>query len=289
MFATQAASSWRPDQNACKLTDLLDTRPPRTENAPLDFPTTRSILDRAEDWVQQFGKTLRSPSQVPVLNSFRWEHPDKDAGSAQVAKAVRAISGLRAALHLADSGYTVEAGTLLRTVADFTAEIEYLGEALIEGRLTADQQKFVEQHFAPFPEDPDELAAREREYYIGRKDVAKASRRLFEKWGGKPEEYDKIAAYLHKGYDSFVHGANESAMQLFTGRTRTFMLRGHESQRHICMTKVAVAGKLKAFLNALRLMAMSRNDQTMHDAIRTAFNELDKSEEDSGAPCGGLT
>lgn len=254
----------------------------------MDFPITRAILDQAEDWVQGFAKALPPPTRVPVLDSFRWEHPEKDASTAQVAKAVRAVSGLRAALHLADAGYTVEPAALLRTVADFTAEIEYLGEALVEGRLTADQQKFVEQHFAPFPEDPDELAEREREFYIGRKDIAKASRRLFEKWGGNIEQYDRIAAYLNKGYDSFVHGTNESAMQLYSGRTGDFMLRGHESPRHVCMAKVAVAGKLKAFLNALRLMAMSRKDQATHDAIREAYCHLDASEEDSGLPCSGL-
>lgn len=254
----------------------------------MDFPVTRSTLDLAEGWVHELAGALEQPVKIPIAGNFRWEHPKKDADSVQVAKAVRAVSGLRAALQLADFGYVVECATLLRTVADFCAEIEYLGEALVEGRLTADQQKFVDQHFAPFPTDPDELAAREREYYVGRKDMEKARRRLFTKWGGGTSELDKIAAYLNKGYDSFVHGSNGSAMELFSGRTSAFMLRGHESTYHICSTKAAVAGKLKEFLNALRLMALTRGLENMNDNILLAFSNLDASEEDSAAPCKQL-
>ncbi len=254
----------------------------------MDFPVTRTVIDRAEMWVHELASSLEPPIKVPVLNSFRWEHPQKDASAAQVAKAVRAVSGLRAALQLADLGYTAECGTILRTVADFSSEIEYLGEALLEGRLTSDQQKFVEQHFAKFPTDSDELAAREREYFIGRKDIANARRRLFKKLDGPTDEVDKIVAYLNKGYDSLVHGSNESAMQLYSGRTAAFMLRGQESALHICSAKVAVAGKTKEFLNALRLMALTRGHRLMNDAIRAAFIELDTSKEDAGQLCLGL-
>ena len=261
---------------------------PLADTMTMDFPVTRETIDHAEQWVHELAKLLSPPVKVTVQGTFRWEHPERDASSAQVAKAVRAVSGLRGAMHLADLRHTAECATLLRTVADFSAEIEYLGEALLEGRLTDDQSRFVDQHFAPFPSDPDELAAREREYYIGRKDMAKARSRLFTKWGGDAKELDKIAAYLNKGYDSFVHGANGSAMELFTGRTTSFMLNGHESNRHICMAKASVAGKVKEFLNALRLMALSRHIEQMNNEIRAAFQKLDESGEDSVEGCAGL-
>ena len=235
---------------------------PLADTMTVDFPVTRETMDHAEQWVHELAKLLSPPVKVTVQGTFRWEHPERDASSAQV--------------------------TLLRTVADFSAEIEYLGEALLEGRLTDDQSRFVDQHFAPFPSDPDELAAREREYYIGRKDMAKARSRLFTKWGGDAKELDKIAAYLNKGYDSFVHGANGSAMELFTGRTTSFMLNGHESNRHVCMAKASVAGKVKEFLNALRLMALSRHLEQMNNEIRAAFQKLDESGEDSVEGCAGL-
>jgi hypothetical protein len=255
----------------------------------VDFPVARQVLDRTEAFVHSFASLLPKAVRVPVKDSFRWEHPQKDAEATQVAKAVRGISGLRAAMHLADVGHTAECLTLLRTVADFSAEIFYLGEGLAEGRMTADQEKFVQQHFSPFPNDPDELAARERDYYIGRKDIGKAHRRLLKKHGAPVEEATKITDYLNKGYDAFVHGTNQSAMELYSGRTRSFMLHGHESARWVCMARMSVAAKLKEFLGALRIMAITRGNRALHDQIQQAWNELDASKEDTSLPCAGLS
>ena len=254
----------------------------------MDFPVTRGVLDGAESFVHALASMLPDPVRVPVLESFRWEHPVKTSEAAQVAKAVRACSGLRAAMHLADAGYTVECGVLLRVVSDYSAEIIYLGEGLVEGRLTPDQAKFLEQHFNPMPTDPGELAAREREYYVGRKDIAKAHRRLNEKYGAPADQFAEIASYLNKGYDSLVHGTNQSAMELYSGLTNQFMLHGHESKRYICSAKTSVAGKLKEFLNALRIMAITRHVQALHDEINEAWKRLDASQEDVGVLCRGL-
>jgi len=90
---------------------------------------------------------------------------------------------------------------------------------------------------------------------------------------------------LTKAYDSYVHGAYESAMELFTGRTYTFMLAGHESIRHRCMVKVAVAGKLTEVLGALGLMAVSRKQVPLFVTIRQAMHDLDASHEDTDDDC----
>ncbi len=253
------------------------------------FPVTRTIIGRMDGWVHTFAQQLAPAERVPIKESFRWEHPEKSPRSVQVAKAARAVSGLRAALHLADMAHTIESGTILRTVADFSAEILYLGEAVLEGRLTADQERFVDQHFAPIPTDPDELAAREREYYVGRKDIASAHRRIMEKFGAPAGEMAKIGAFLNKGYDSYVHGANSSAMELYDVRINSFMLRGHVSARFVCMAKVGVAGKTQELLNALRFMAITWGAGALSAEIRHASEELDASAEDSPRPCAGLT
>ena len=119
----------------------------------------------------------------------------------------------------------------------------------------------------PCHSDPDELAAREKEYYIGRKAIAKAERRLQEKLGVPADKMAAITSFLNKGYDSYVHGTNQSAMELYSGRTHGFMLRGHDSARHVCMAKTSVAGKLKEFLNSLRTMAITRGAATLQVRI----------------------
>ena len=253
----------------------------------MDFPVTRTVLDRVDAWVHAFAQMLQPAERVPLKDSFRWEHPQKTPADVQVAKAVRAASGLRAALHLADLRHTIECGVVLRTVADFSAEILYIGEAILEGRLTEDQRRFVDQHFAPFPTDPDELAAREREYYVGRRDIGRAHRRLLERQGGPADELAKLGAYINKGYDSYVHGSNASAMELYDARINSFMLQGHLSERFVCLAKVSVAGKLQEFLKSLQFMAITRGS-SLYDEIRSAAGELDASGEDFGGACADL-
>ncbi len=212
----------------------------------------------------------------------------QDAETVQVAKAVRIASGLRAAMALADLGHTVECAALLRMVADFSSEILFIGEGLIEGRFTDEQTKYIAQHFSPMPSDPDELAAREREYYVGRKAIASAHARLLEKTGAPKEQHAKYSAYLNKGFDMYVHGHYRTAMELYTGESMSFMMRGNKSARLICVAKVTVAGKLKEALNSLRFMSMTRQMQEVNIALVEAFDKIDKSGEDTSLPCRGL-
>jgi hypothetical protein len=254
-----------------------------------DFPVTRGIMAQLPAWIRGFVNRLERPIKAPVKDSFRWEPPSKDAPTLQVAKAVRIASGLRAAMILADARHTAEVFVILRTVADFSAEIEFVAEGMLEDRFIKEQEDFIRQHFEPPATDPDELAAREREYYVGRKAIEKSLRRIAEKAGAPADKMVSITAFLNKGYDSFVHGANHSAMELFTGGGYRFMMTGHESDRFVCMAKVGVAAKLKEALNALSFMAMSWRLKEPYDEFRSAYDRLDASKEDAGAPCVGLT
>lgn len=239
----------------------------------MDFPVTRQTFGYLETWVDGFARALTPAEQVSSYESFRWQHPEASAEVVQVAKAVRAASGLRAALILADAGHTVECTTLLRTVADFSAEIMYLGEALLEGRLTPDQEEFVKQHFVPAATSLDEFVARERERYIGRRHIGKALRRLAKGSGGQADWLTLATGFLNAAYDGYVHGSNESAMVLYDANENSFMLRGHESPRHVCMAKVSVAAKLYELLNGIRLMAMTRGLTTVEAEVRVALAE----------------
>ena len=255
----------------------------------MDFVQTRTIIDALPGWVAQFADRLPQPVKKTVDGGgFRWEHEALDADTLQVAKAVRIASGLRAAMLLADSGHTVECAAILRTVADFAAEIVFIGEGLLEGRFTTEQARFIEQHHAAPPTSVDELADRERDYYVGRKAIAKAHKRIAEKTGESAEKLLNIASFLNKGYDSYVHGSYASAMELFTGSTMGFMMRETESPRNACTAKVSVAGKLNESLNALHFMAMTRRMKALDAELCSAFDSIHESREDTGWPCRDL-
>jgi hypothetical protein len=243
----------------------------------MDFPQTRAAIEKLPAWVNELASTLPAPVRVPIgfparAFSFRWEHQEKTLEVAQVAKAVRLATALRAALALADLRLTTEACSLLRMVGDFSKEITFLGEAMVEDRLTAEQKLFLEQHFAYHPMTPEELAEKERVRYVGRAATTRALGRLLEKAGGPTEEHAKAAAYLSAGFDRFVHGKYSTAMELFSGETMSFMLAGSDSPGQVRGAKVAVAGKTVEAIQALRLMAITRRmDRLARDMNSTAL------------------
>jgi len=108
---------------------------------------------------------------------------------------------------------------------------------------------------------------------------------MVEKASKSSAAFKEVQGLLIKAYDSYVHGAYESAMALFTGRTYTFMLAGNDSLHHRCMMKVAVAGKLTEVLGSLGLMAVSRKQVPLVMTIRQAMHDLNASNEDSGDDC----
>ncbi len=252
----------------------------------MEFPVTRRIVAQLPQWIDELAAPLPTPQKrASKPTGFRWDYPIHNAEVVQLGKAVRMASGVTAALALADLGFTVECATILRTVSDFASEIIFLAEGLIEERMDAAQTKFVDDYFKPMPTSPDELAAREREYYVARKEIKKAHRRLATGAGVSGDELLKISAFLDKGYDSYVHGAYETAMELYSGETHRFMLGGHESERHRCVARTSVAGKLHEVVAALEYMAITRRLDSLTVMIDAARRELVQSQEESGAYC----
>jgi hypothetical protein len=252
----------------------------------MDFKLTRAAIDALDAHVHALAADLPTPRLVPLPGAgFRWEYPTQSAEVVQVAKAVRMVTSIRAAWCLAEEGLTTESATLLRVASDFAAEILFLAEGILEKKLNGAQQKFVDDYFKPFPTDPDELAAREREYYVGRREIIKAHARLTRKAGFDGDRLERLVKYLNKGYDAYVHGAYATAMELFTGATHSFMLRRNESPRGLCVAKVAVAGKLHEVFCALELMAMTRGHRELVRRLSVVRSKLHRSSEPRAGDC----
>lgn len=244
----------------------------------LDFPLTRAAIGRMPAWVNELASTLPNPVKVDVPGfGFRWEHEDKTAEVAQVAKAVRVATALRAALALADMRLTTDACSLLRMIGDFNNEIMLLGEGLLSGKLTKAQERFVDQQFETHPLSPDELAEQEPVHYEGRGAAINAMGRLMEKWKGLTGQHARITTYLAKGLDRYVHGKYGTAMELFNPVTRSFALTGAGSQRQVLDVKVAVAGKTVESIHALRFMAITRRMDRLEKEMDEAADAISAS------------
>jgi len=252
----------------------------RVPNMLPPFTTTRALIDRLDEWINAFTQwhlpLRREPSPQGGLD---WKFSSETPEALQLAKAVRAATSIRGAVLLADAGMTTEAGSLLRMTADFAHEIIAVAEGLMAGRMTTAQQEFVDQFFAPLASTPEQLESMGKQYYVSREQLFAAHRRIAENTTGQVDLLRQTTRFLNYGYDKYVHGGYPTAMELFTGRTNTFLLRGHESARNRAATLSAVAAKLVEVLAALAFMAMNRRDQPLYESIRSAMRELEGSGE----------
>ena len=223
-------------------------------------------------WVDAFARHLPPPKRVLVDGrGFQWRHAENTAEVLQVAKAARMVAALRAALVLADSGYTTECGSLLRTACDFHDEIFFLGEPkLPDSSVTSAHTRFIEQAFQPIPKSEEEWTERKHEYYVGRGEVLKAILRIAEKTGHDGGCLREASNRRSRIYDKFVHGSYESAMELYTERTNGFMTTGVESESaHLIASMLgAVAGTTNEGIMALEFMAYTRGPDPLYDTIR---------------------
>jgi hypothetical protein len=249
------------------------------------FPVTERILAELDEWLSELAAPLvplkMVPAGPPEDNGFRWAFREESERALVIGKSVRMISAIKAAFILMDQGYVTEAGTLLRTVSDFASEITSITEGVRSGSPTAAQKKFLEQYFAPIPEDPDEYDARKKEQFVTRDQLLSAEYRLAEElWKAKvkdspnPDRVRRVVRYLPHMYDKYVHGAYITAMELYNGDTWRFMVSGHESVEYKYLCKTQAASKLHEAIVALCWIAVGMGMTALVEKIQAAQKEL---------------
>jgi hypothetical protein len=248
-----------------------------------DFPVTRHIMDRLDEWVVELASPLlpAEPVEVnlPHMSGVLWKFREETERVVLVCKAVRMVSGIRVAFMLAELGYIAESGTILRTISDFSNEVISVCEGYGKGLPTTDQKKFVEQYFAPMPKDLDDFEKQSRERWVTRKELFAGHVRWATEKGGDPARLRKLLGFLLYGYDKFVHGGYITAMELYNPSTGSFMLRGHESNEKREVNKRAVASKLHEVLTALCCMAGLWKLPDLVDVISRSADDLHQSGE----------
>jgi hypothetical protein len=190
----------------------------------------RAVLETLDHWANQLAAPLLPPRIIVEGDLVRLLLREHIPHTVMVAKSIRAVSGLRAAVLLAEDGYVTECASLLRMVSDFCSEITAVGEALHRGgQVPAAVQTFVDQYFTFKHRTPEALAAAERTRYVAREELMKAEVRMAEGTDVDPEKLRTVKRYLNMAYDSYVHGAYESTMELCDPNRMEFMMRGHRS------------------------------------------------------------
>src|SRR5580700_4289718 len=240
---------------------------------PNDYPVMRDVIGLLDGWIQVFAGTLGPPLPLPIKRGpleglFWWQFKENNERALPVGKAVRCVSGIRAASLLDENGYIEECGSILRTVSDFTYEILSISDAMATGNWAKEQLKFVEQYFAELSQTPEEYANAKRERWVTRHELLKAHyKRFAESGNGEPEHVRRVLRFLSYGYDKFVHGAYITAMELYDGDAQRFMLSGCTYPEKIDEFKFSLASKFHEFLGSLASMAMDFNMRALAQEI----------------------
>src|SRR6266849_3970738 len=242
-----------------------------------DFPITRRTMERLDAWLMALASPLLPLKAVrvdlPHTSGYVWEFPEESERALLVGKAVRMISGIRAAFILAELGYISECGALLRMVSDFANEIIAVCEGYMRGAPTKEQQLFVQQYFKPLPKDPDEYE-QEKERWVARDKLLKAHSRWATENSGDQDRVMKLLRYRAHMYDKYVHGAYITSTELYNPISWSFMLSGHESPAVRDEYKRGTASHLHEVITALVCMAESLNMPALREEISSGNFEL---------------
>jgi hypothetical protein len=240
----------------------------------------RHLIEQLDEWVNDLAAPLLPPRMVPEGDALiRLEFRQHIPHAVMVGKSIRVVSGIRAALALADLGYVAECAALLRMVSDFCTEITAVGEALHRGgELPAAVRVFVEQYFAPKARTPEQLAAGEQTRYVSREELMKAEGRLATIANVDGEQQRVLHRFLNMTYDAYVHGAYETTMELCNPLTGRFLTGGHPEASKRGEFVEAVFLKLHEVVVAIEFTAAVTANAAVFKAAREARHAMDTSD-----------
>ena len=238
------------------------------------------ILDNLDRWANDLVAPALPLCTTPegddeVRLEFRQQIPQ----SVMVGKLVLAVSGLRGALVLAKAGHITESAAILRFVSDFCTEILAIGMSLQHGgELSSAVKEFVDQYFLRRARTPDEFTARKRMRYVSREKLMRAYEAASESPPIDTNLLKRIRRFVNMVYDSYVHGAYETTMELWNPRTRLFEMRGHSFLKKREKFVEAVFLKMHEVVVAVEVTAAMTGHSEVFKQVRQARRTMDTNE-----------
>lgn len=148
-------------------------------------------------------------------------------------KAVRAISGLNAAITLAEKGFNQEICVLIRTIVDCTAQIEFVLAGLNGDFLDEKQQKVVDNFFEDFRRND------VNDYKVSairQEDVHSEISRYLDREGitGTEGRFQRVSAKnlmsnVYRSFSNYIHARYPEIMDMFGGTPGRLHMNGMSS------------------------------------------------------------
>ena len=239
-----------------------------------------SLINDIATWVTVLAKPITPPKPVPIgKDGLKLEFWDNNPETLMIGKLVRVVSGINAAMALAELGYVSECGAMLRIVSDFCEEIATIGAA-VEARHKGTPfhehiEGFIAHYFTPLATSPDELERETEVRYISRKQMMKVRINQVQSLGLNSNDMRKLRNYLNKVFDGFVHGYFESTMELWDPTARRFQVKGMPEAAKKEEYVDAVILKLHGVVSAIECVAAMTACEEVFNKAREARRKLD--------------
>jgi hypothetical protein len=240
----------------------------------------REIITQLDGWVKELAAPLLPPRVIQEGgDDARLEFKYHEPHSVMIGKLVRAVSGVNAALLLADAGFVAECGTLLRVVSDFCTEILAVAEALHRGGALPNKiSDFVDQYFNRKPKSVIEFCSSELPRYVSRKEIMKGVTRLCEGSSINIDEQRHVHQYLNMFYDAYVHGSYETTMDLYEPLEGNFAMKGYPNSIKRKDYVDSVFLKMHEVVAAIEVTAALTGDKKVFEESREVRRLMDESD-----------
>jgi hypothetical protein len=181
------------------------------------FPLARLLHELAQ--------TLEKPVFVKRDGGFRFKRPELVHFC--LLRGVRIVSALSASIELARNGFTQEVVTLLRTMIEYSTQIDFMLASLDDKKsLSPDASAFLSNYFEDAARDNNEFSKKAK---LAQKKVhEKIGERLdsFAIPGGNRKPAAQLLSNVYGNFSNYVHGRYPEAMDLYGGIPGRFHMNG---------------------------------------------------------------
>jgi hypothetical protein len=191
------------------------------------------LLDYFEECLEVICECFRdieqqvpAPSKVPFLDSFVFRYKEQKIEQCIVAKLVRVLTGVRAAIVLNRVGLFQEQAVQHRVLDELGEDIMFLGYGIHSGEITELHQEYLKAFFMEdFENAADPVGSRINRPMLSRKKIRAYISRI-EETELDPSTGVHVSKTLSQTYSGFVHVAAPQVMELYSGFRPRFHLEG---------------------------------------------------------------
>ena len=169
--------------------------------------------------------SIPDPVLVPTDDSFVFRYEDHTPHIVVVQKLSRIATGLRASLALLEQGLYQEVGALFRMLDEFGEDVWFMCDAILRGRRSALQERFIADFFQSEFDHENPLLATQRRNRVPRRQIQAAIARMPENTVN-PHDAQEVARTIANAQSGYVHGTSEHILDMYGGDPPRYHLKG---------------------------------------------------------------